>query len=57
MKPKVLPKSALGKAVYYATEQWPAVLHYVDDGELAIATTLQSVRLSKSSSGARIGSC
>ncbi|MCX7192353.1 MAG: IS66 family transposase [Proteobacteria bacterium] len=36
MKPKVLPKSALGKAIGYATEQWPTVLRYVDDGELAI---------------------
>jgi len=36
MKPKVLPKSALGKAIGYATEQWPTVLRYADNGELAI---------------------
>lgn len=36
MKPNVLVRGALGKAIYYAIEQWPTMLRYVDDGELAI---------------------
>lgn len=36
MKPEVAPKGALGKAIHYAIEQWPAMLRYVDDGKLAI---------------------
>ena len=36
MKPKVVPKSLLGKAIHYAVEQWPTMLRYVDDGDLAI---------------------
>lgn len=36
MRPQVVPKGALGKAIHYAIEQWPAMLRYIDDGELAI---------------------
>lgn len=36
MRPKVTPKSILGKAIHYAIEQWPAMLRYADDGDLAI---------------------
>lgn len=36
MQSKVTPGGALGKAVGYALDQWPAVSRYVDDGRLAI---------------------
>lgn len=35
-RPNALPKSLLGKAVTYATNQWRALQAYVDDGELDI---------------------
>lgn len=35
-RPNALPKSLLGKAVTYATNQWQALQAYVDDGELDI---------------------
>lgn len=34
--PTVAPKTALGKAMGYALEQWQAVTRYVEDGRLAI---------------------
>jgi transposase len=34
--PRVLPKSAIGEAVTYATNQWPALLVYTHDGRLTI---------------------
>lgn len=30
------PKTALGKAIRYALDQWPAVARYVEDGRIAI---------------------
>lgn len=36
MKPKVLPKSKLGKALTYASNQWEALARYVENGELCI---------------------
>lgn len=36
MKPKVLPKSALGKAIHYAVEQWSTLLRYAENGGLSI---------------------
>ena len=33
---RVLPKSALGKAVRYARNQWAALRRYVSDGRLTI---------------------
>ncbi len=36
MKSDVLPRGALGKAIHYAIEQWPSMLRYIEDGELAI---------------------
>jgi transposase len=36
MRPKVAPKSGLGKAIGYALDQWTVVTRYVDDGCLAI---------------------
>ena len=34
---QALPKSPLGQAVTYATNQWPALTRYVEDGRLAIS--------------------
>jgi transposase len=34
--PRVLPKSAIGQAVIYATNQWPALQVYLRDGRLTI---------------------
>jgi transposase len=34
--PRVLPKSAVGEAVTYATNQWPSLVVYVRDGRLTI---------------------
>jgi transposase len=36
MRPIVTPRTALGKAVIYAVEQWPTMLRYIDDGDLDI---------------------
>ena len=36
LSPRVLPKSALGKAVTYARNQWAALRRYVTDGRLTI---------------------
>jgi hypothetical protein len=36
LRPQALPKSDLGKAVTYATNQWAALNVYVRDGDLAI---------------------
>ena len=36
LSPRVLPKSALGKAVTYARNQWAALRRYVSDGRLTI---------------------
>lgn len=33
---KVLPKSALGNAIRYGLEQWPAMKRYLDDGRCSI---------------------
>jgi transposase len=33
---RILPKSALGKAMTYASNQWPALRRYVSDGRLTI---------------------
>jgi transposase len=35
-RPRVLPKSAIGEAVTYATNQWPTLGVYVTDGRLTI---------------------
>jgi len=32
--PKVLPQSALGKALTYAINQWPKLMVYLEDGRL-----------------------
>jgi hypothetical protein len=34
--PRVLPKSAIGQAIIYATNQWPALQVYLRDGRLTI---------------------
>lgn len=34
--PRVAPRGLLGIAIHYAIEQWPAMMRYVDDGDLAI---------------------
>ena len=34
--PRVLPKSKLGEALGYATNQWPTLIRYVEDGRLTI---------------------
>jgi hypothetical protein len=34
--PRVLPKSEIGKAVAYATNQWPSLVVYTRDGRLTI---------------------
>lgn len=36
LKPDVTPKTALGRAIGYAQDQWTVVTRYVDDGRLAI---------------------
>jgi len=33
---KILPKSALGKAIQYCLNQWPKLIKYLDDGRLDI---------------------
>jgi hypothetical protein len=35
-RPRVLPKSAIGEAVTYATNQWPSLGVYLTDGRLTI---------------------
>jgi transposase len=44
--PRVLPKSAIGEAVTYATNQWPSLLVYTRDGRLTIDNGLaeQAIR-------------
>ena len=34
---KVVPKSALGKALYYLLEQWPYLIQYLEDGRLELS--------------------
>lgn len=34
------PKSALGQALHYLLEQWPRLIHYLDDGRLEISNNL-----------------
>ncbi len=34
--PRLLPKSPIGKAAIYTTNQWQALLRYTEDGELSI---------------------
>lgn len=34
MQPKTYPKSPLGKAIFYALNQWPKLLTYLEDGRL-----------------------
>ena len=34
--PKVPPKMALGKALYYLTNQWPRLIGYLEDGRYPI---------------------
>jgi len=36
LKKRVLPKSALAKAVWYASNQWQALCRYTEDGRLSI---------------------
>ncbi len=45
-RPRVLPKSAVGEAVTYATNQWPSLGVYLTDGRLSIdnAAAEQAVR-------------
>jgi hypothetical protein len=45
-RPRVLPKSAIGEAVTYATNQWPSLGVYPTDGRLTIdnATAEQAIR-------------
>ena len=39
-KPRVLPKSAIGKAFGYSLHLWPRLKHYVDDGRFRIDNNL-----------------
>ena len=34
---KTAPKSALGKALHYLREQWPYLVHYLEDGRLELS--------------------
>ena len=34
---KAVPKSALGKAIYYLHEQWPYLMRYLEDGRLELS--------------------
>jgi transposase len=43
----VLPKSPIGEAVIYARKQWPALIRYVDDGDLAIDNNVSERALRK----------
>jgi transposase len=45
-RPRVLPKSAIGEAVTYATNQWPSLGVYLTDGRLTIdnAAAEQAIR-------------
>ena len=45
-RPRLLPKSAIGEAVTYATNQWPSLGVYLTDGRLTIdnAAAEQAVR-------------
>ena len=40
VKPKVLPKSALGKAIAYTLKQWPYLMAYVNHGMVEIDTNI-----------------
>jgi transposase len=42
---KLLPKSGLAKAVTYATNQWPALCRYTEDGRLTIDNNVSERRL------------
>jgi transposase len=44
--PRVLPKSKIGEAVVYASNQWPTLVRYVEDGRLSIdnAPAEQAIR-------------
>ena len=35
-RPKVPPKTALGKALYYLNSQWPRLIQYLEDGQYPI---------------------
>ena len=35
-KSAAVPKSALGKALYYLREQWPYLIRFLGDGQLEI---------------------
>ncbi len=37
LMPQTAPKSALGKALYYLTEQWPYLIRYLEDGRLELS--------------------
>ena len=37
LKPQTAPKSALGKALHYLREQWPYLVHYLEDGRLELS--------------------
>jgi transposase len=34
--PRALPKSPIGEALVYASNQWPSLIRYIDDGRLTI---------------------
>lgn len=36
LKPKVAPKTALGKALHYLDNQWPRLIRYLEDGSYPI---------------------
>jgi transposase len=38
LKPEIVPKSPLGKAVIYMGNQWPALVRFLDDPEIEIDT-------------------
>ena len=42
---KLLPKSALAQAVTYALNQWQALCHYTEDGQLTIDNNVSERRL------------
>ena len=40
MYPTVLPKSTLGKAMFYCLDRWPGLIRFLDDGHLEIDNNL-----------------
>jgi Transposase IS66 family len=55
LKQRALPKSALGKAVWYASNQWQALRRYTEDGRLTIDNNVSERTLRHQAIGRKTG--